>query len=142
MVATPTDSLHPETPEPRLSECFVGQNIIACRGPRGIVRKVVDYCPTCDRRTPMVRVYDGAWYGFHDYCIACLDGWWSEGERMERPYARHWKRDRAKEIRAEWDAALMPAEYKAWVDFDWHRSGCDDEPCEICARGPVVGGGE
>ena len=105
--------------------------------PRGIVRRVTFDCPTCERRTAGVRVWDGAWYGSHSYCIACLDGWWSEGYRMERPFQRFWRRDRAREIKRLWDEALLPARYRAWTRWDMHRATCDVEgSCVECETRP------
>jgi len=115
-----------------LSECVVGTNVIACYGPRGVHRRKVYNCPTCERRTPHILKWDGAWYGTTSYCIACLDGW-QDGCRMERPFRPRWKVDRAAKIKALWDTALMPAEWTRWTRLDVHRATCHDE-FDACAE--------
>lgn len=120
---------------PSLPHCVTAPGIILCTGARGITRRAVRRCPTCERRTPWVESWDGAYYGWHGYCINCLDGWWSEGCRMERPSRRHWRRERAAEIKALWDSALLPAEYERWVRLDIHRVLCHEDDCATCEVG-------
>lgn len=110
-----------------LGGCVSYGNVTLHTGPRGVHCKVVAECPTCQRRTPMVLVHDGVWYGSHRYCISCLDGWWSEGYRMERPFQRYWKRDRAAKIKALWDSALTRSEYQEWVKREISRYLDDEE---------------
>lgn len=111
-------------------------NAVACYGPRDIHRRYVCKCWTCERRTPHVLIWDGAWYGTTRYCVACLDGV-VDGYRMARPFKRYWKRDRAAHIKELWDSALLPAEYQRWTRLDIHRATCDDESgdCAECAYG-------
>jgi hypothetical protein len=68
--------------------------------------------------------------------VACLDGW-QDGYRMERPFQRGWKVKRAALIKELWDSALMPAEYRRWVNLDVHRATCHDETgdCADCNGG-------
>ena len=108
-----------------LHGCHSTQNATICTGPRGVRRRIVLNCPTCKRRTPFVETFDGAWYGGTLYCTNCLDGW-VDGERMERPFYRYWKRDRAERIRKLWDSAMMPRLYEAMVAFKLHEAICDE----------------
>ena len=93
-----------------LSGCHSEPGLTICTGTRGVHRRMVRNCPTCERRTPFVETFRGVWYGHIFYCANCLDGW-IDGERMERPFYRYWKRDRAKHIRKLWDSAMMPRLY-------------------------------
>ena len=107
--------------EPRLAECIPMGNVIACVGPRGIYRRRVYACPTCERRTPFVIRWDGAGYGTTEYCTVCLDGW-VDGDRLERPFRRGWKKERAAHIRAMWDEAMLTAVWLEWTDRDIQRA--------------------
>lgn len=120
-----------------LARCVMGTNIIACYGARGIVRRKVLHCPTCQRRTPFVVRWDGAYYGTTEYCTVCLDGW-QEDERLTRPFKRGWKVERAEHIRELWDSAMLPAEYRRWTDFDVHCATCHDDSgeCPECLADP------
>lgn len=117
---------------PALPHCEVGQNIVACYGARDIHRRQVMRCPTCERRTPFVVSWGGAWYGTTDYCTVCLD-YWQDEWRGPRPFQR---RDRAALIRRMWDTAMLPDEYKKWTRFDVHRATCDVENCTECEARP------
>lgn len=120
-----------------LSRHLTAPNVVVCRGPVGIHRRKVLWCPACKRRTPFVVVWGGVWYGTTDYCIVCLDGW-REDWRMLRPFARGWRAERAQKIRTLWDSALLPDEYRRWVALDAHRSFCRDEKgeCPECLDDP------
>lgn len=120
---------------PDLSRCVSGTNVIACYGPFGVVRRKVLHCATCQRRTPHVIRWDGAYYGTTDYCVVCLDGW-QDDERMMRPFKRGWKVERAAHIRSLWDSAMLPATYARWTVFDRHRATCFIEDCATCADDP------
>ena len=54
------------------------------------VRAVRIRCHSCERLTGFViRHYE--WYGWHLTCLRCGDQW-ADGERLERPFARGWRR--------------------------------------------------
>jgi hypothetical protein len=108
---------------------------IVCRPPQGIYRRMVHKCFTCERRTPFVTRWDGAWYGVTHYCTVCLDGW-ADGYRLERPFRRGWKKERAAYIREMWDAAMLPDRWRAWTHWDAHRAICDEDPCVECETRP------
>ena len=121
-----------------LNGCHSEQGLTICTGTRGVHRRIVHNCPTCKRRTPFVETFRGVWYGHIFYCVNCLDGW-IDGERMERPFYRYWKRDRAKRIRGLWDSAMMPRLYEAMVEFKIHEAFCDEAfakplTCATCIR--------
>ena len=122
--------------EPSLLQCTNYGNVSINHGPTGIHRRRVYKCWTCERRTPHVIKWDGAYYGTTQYCIVCLDGW-QDGERMERPFRRGWKKDRAAYIRRLWDTAMLPARYKAWTEYDLHTIFCDVQgDCAECNARP------
>lgn len=122
--------------EPRLAECVPMGLAIVCMAPQGIYRRTVHKCWTCERRTPFVTRWDGAWYGVTDWCVVCLDGW-QDGYRLTRPFERFWKRDRAAHIREMWDAAMLPDRWRAWTRWDTHRAICDwDEEQDGAATCP------
>ncbi len=87
-----------------------------CTGPRGIVRRLVRHCPNCKRRRRFVQSY-GGWYGDTLTCVACGDAW-SEGQRMERPFARGWRKQAINHARAQWAAAMSPREFRAAIRAD------------------------
>ena len=121
---------------PALGSCTPMGLAIVCHGPRNIHRRRVFKCWTCERRTPHIIKWDGAWYGTTQYCVVCLDGW-QDGYRMERPFRRGWKVERAARIKSLWDSALLPVEYHRWVYLDVHRATCHDETgnCAECNGG-------
>lgn len=121
---------------PDLARCVQSPNVSVCVGATGIHRRRVLYCPTCQRRAPSVVRWGGAWYGSRSYCIACLDGWDEDGDRMARPFKRNWRVERAAYIRGLWDTAMLPAEYERWVDFDLHRVVCRVDECPTCLDDP------
>jgi hypothetical protein len=116
------------TAAPSLGGCVPMGNALVNMAPSGIHRRIVGMCHTCERRTPQIMRCDGAWYGVTIWCVACLDGW-MDGYRLERPFRRYWKRDRASFLRDMWDTALMPDEYSRWTGFDVHRA----TECEFAA---------
>lgn len=79
---------------PSLAGCTSYGLVSVHHGAQGIHKKRVVHCPTCQRRTPSIVRWDGAYYGTTTYCIACLDGW-QDGERMVRPFKPRWKVERA-----------------------------------------------
>lgn len=70
--------------------------------PATSVRRIVDYCPTCDRRTRKVaHLYQ--YHGPLVTCCACGETW-SDGEMCPRPFARGWRQKSIARARAEWKA--------------------------------------
>lgn len=119
-----------------MSPCqVIASGAIVCGPPRGMYRRAVHHCPTCNRRTFGIERWDGAWYGWTYYCAVCLD-YFQDGWRGHRPFARYWKRDRAAQIKAMWDGAKPPAEYEAYIRADIHWATCGkaltDEKCAEC----------
>ena len=120
---------------PSLGGCVSYGNASVLMAPRGIVRRRVFKCWTCERRTPFVQRWDGAWYGVTDYCTVCLDGWQDE-YRLERPFRRGWKKERGAYIKELWDGAMLPDRYDAWTRYDVHRAVCEEDPCVECETRP------
>lgn len=123
--------------QPQLAGCDAVGIALVHHSARGIARRMVRKCWTCERNTPFVVKWDGAWYGTTDYCIACLDGW-QDGERMERPFRPGWKKERAAYIRQLWDESMSPERYNAWVEWDVHRALCERwDGCTVCELAPA-----
>lgn len=123
--------------EPQLAGCESYGLVSVHHSARGIVRRIVLKCWTCEKRTPHVLQWDGAYYGETRYCVVCLDAW-QDGWRMERPFARYWKRDRAAHIKKLWDGAMLPARYEAWTSWDVHQTTCKHWPdCGVCETRPA-----
>lgn len=122
--------------EPQLAGCESVGLALVHHSARGIVRRTVFKCPTCKRRTPFVQTWDGAYYGTTDYCTVCLDGWMDE-YRMERPFRRGWKKERAAYIRELWDGAMLPDRWRAWTRYDMHLATCwEEDTCAECETRP------
>ena len=65
-----------------------------------IVKQPVHECPTCKTcRRFLLRVQP--WYGADSTCLTCGDSW-QDGERMERPFMRGWRKESVKHARAFW----------------------------------------
>lgn len=57
-------------------------------------------CPTCRKRTTfIVSCYE--WYGANFQCLNCGDQW-SDGERLERPFAPGWRKRAIAKARWRW----------------------------------------
>ena len=124
--------------EPQFAGCESYGLVSIHHTARGIVRRDVMACPACERRTPALVQWDGAYYGETTWCLACLRCW-MDGEWMPNPFQRNWKRDRIAKLRKMWDAAMMPDEYRRWVRLDVHRVTCDVEgDCAECNADPRV----
>ena len=121
------------TADVNLGGCEFAPNVIACHGPRGVHKLITLDCPTCEKPTEMVERWDGAWYGTTLMCRECCDQW-QDGERLPRPFARNWKRDRSERIERLAASALTGDEYKRWTDLDVHRACCNDDTgdCPQC----------
>lgn len=92
-----------------------------CTPPQGIMRRLVQQCPVCDRRRRMVAIYGGAWYGDMVICLGCGDAW-SEGWRMERPFLRGWRAASKAKARAAWANALTPTQWRTAISADLERA--------------------
>lgn len=76
---------------------------VVCRSSDRLLRKRYLRCPMCQCTTEHVLRFDGV-YGLMHMCCRCGDAW-SEGELMERPFYRYWRRDSIRQHRALWDLA-------------------------------------
>jgi hypothetical protein len=88
--------------------------VVVCRYPIFYTRRVRN-CPTCDRRRRFVDTDRGLWVGPILTCVGCGDSW-SEGCRMERPFARGWRQRAIADARAKWAQARPYAELWAWIE--------------------------
>lgn len=75
-----------------------------CRPSTINVRKILD-CPTCKQRRRFAGFDSPPWYGITLTCCACGDTW-TDGERMERPFARGWRVKSAAKAKATWATAV------------------------------------
>lgn len=97
--------------------CAQGGDLVICSPPQGVVRRKVMDCPVCERRTRHVIVWQGAYYAEILTCCRCGDSW-SEGWRMERPFARGWRKAAVACAREDWASAMTPGQYRAAVRRD------------------------
>lgn len=49
-------------------------------------------CPTCQKETRFLNQFQG-YYGWRCTCLECGDTW-ADGELVERPFARGWRKQR------------------------------------------------
>jgi hypothetical protein len=90
--------------------------VILCGG-GGIYTRRVLHCITCKRRRRVVSLERSLWYAPILTCLGCGDSW-SDGELLERPFARGWRAKAMAKAKADWAAAVTPAEHKAWFDAE------------------------
>lgn len=68
------------------------------------VRRIVDECPTCQRRTRKVGEFEEM-YGWTITCCACGEVW-QDGcdglERCPRPFERGWRKRSAESAKRKW----------------------------------------
>lgn len=67
---------------------------------------VID-CPTCERPRRMSAQFQ-EWYGWTVYCAGCGDSW-QDGEMMDRPFARGWRRQSIEHARKTLASIGVPA---------------------------------
>lgn len=86
-----------------------------CR-PETCVRLLYVDCPTCKRRRRFTLWDTGySYWSSHMTCWGCGDSW-SDGERMERPFARGWRRERMARARAAWrERGVTAKQARAWM---------------------------
>ncbi len=65
---------------------------IHVHAPKGEHFAAVNDCPTCERPRRMIG-WHVEWYGTTWTCAGCGDKW-ADGERIERPFAPGWRRER------------------------------------------------
>lgn len=94
-----------------------GAAVVVCRPPQGVIRRSIQLCRTCQRRTRFVVKWGGIWYSGTSTCCACGDSW-SDGERYPRPFQRAWRKAATKTARAQWDSAMSVREYAARIDAE------------------------
>lgn len=66
--------------------------------------RLIRHCPTCQQRRRFAGFDQPPWYGLTVTCCTCGDTW-SDGERMQRPFARGWRQKSAAKARATWATA-------------------------------------
>lgn len=77
------------------------ETIFICTGgPKTWQRRILP-CPTEGTRRRFVG-FDQEWYGITWTCCGCGDSW-SDGERMERPFARGWRERAMGRAKGHWD---------------------------------------
>lgn len=96
--------------------CHIGPGAIICGPPHGVYRRMIRYCPVCERRRRFIVRWDGAWYGTTLHC-ACGDSW-QDGELLERPFQRGWRKKEQERFRAMWDNAASVEAYNRYVRAD------------------------
>lgn len=69
----------------------------------------------------MVERWGGAWYGPTITCCGCGDSW-SDGEMLERPFRRGWRKESIGRAVRDWYEAQTPAEYRRHVRFDFEQA--------------------
>jgi hypothetical protein len=75
-----------------------------CR-PAAMEVRLIRHCPTCKQRRRFAGIDTPPWYGVTITCCACGDTW-SEGERLERPFKRGWRKEAAANAKATWATAV------------------------------------
>ena len=71
-------------------------------------RIIAGVCPTCARWTRFIGLFY-EWYGWHETCLRCGDQW-SDGELLERPFARGWRQCSIDAAKEHYRAALAEGE--------------------------------
>jgi hypothetical protein len=59
-------------------------------------------CPCCGKWTRVMQFFY-EWYGASCTCLRCGDRW-SDGERLERPFARGWRAKSIADAKKHWRA--------------------------------------
>ena len=72
-----------------------------CRTTYDEVKQPVRYCETCNRRCRMLYVFRH-WYGGMFTCLTCGERYGTEEGRMERPFARGWRKQSAEKAKRFW----------------------------------------
>lgn len=100
--------------------CQTYAEAVVCSSPRGIYKRLMRECWTCEKETRFVALWHGGYYGVSIHCLECGDQW-MDGERAERPFYRYWKRDRIREHQAMWDNTLSDEAWEAYMraDIQW-----------------------
>ena len=58
------------------------------------------WCPTCDKMRYMTAIHY-EWYGWYHTCLRCGEHW-GDGEMLERPFMRGWRKENTKEAKEQW----------------------------------------
>ena len=82
-------------------------SVTICR-PTTFLARRVETCPNCECRRRFV-VSMTVWYPSIWTCCACGDAY-SEGGRMERPFARGWRQEAIAAAKAKWAVATSRQE--------------------------------
>lgn len=62
-------------------------------------------CPVCHRRSVILSWFTD-WYGWDSTCLRCGD-MWADGELLERPFARGWRKRNIEAARQRWRKARL-----------------------------------
>lgn len=65
------------------------------------IKQPVVFCETCQVRRRMLFVLE-AWRGAYWTCLSCGERWHSEDGRMERPFARGWRKREIESAKSFW----------------------------------------
>lgn len=94
-------------------------SLLICR-PTTVTFRAVRECPTCKCRRRFVGLA-AVWYGTLWTCCACGDAW-GDGERLERPFARGWRKRSIDEARRLWADAPTRSEaarqFRLMVEYE------------------------
>lgn len=97
----------------------------------------ISKCPTCKCRRRIAGVDRGLWYGIIWTCCACGDSW-GDGEMLERPFRRGWRKEAIADARETWVSASPASEHRAWIRLQM------EDYCQVsetvAARVEPVGG--
>lgn len=99
--------------------------------PASITLRRVTYCPTCEQRRRFTG-FDQLWYGPTWTCLGCGDSW-SDGVRLQRPFARGWRDKARRKARDRWEGAVrhLGPEHLAWLDASMAPYLESDDPAEV-----------
>ena len=92
--------------------------------------RAIRTCWNCEQPRRIVG-FDQLWYGVTWCCCYCGDGW-ADGETLERPFARGWRKKAIDQARARWGEAVrfLGPEHKAWMaaQLDAEREFAEQVP--------------
>ena len=103
--------------------CVSNGMLTICRPSDRFLRKEVHYCPMCMCRTEMAVRYE-AYYGVTSHWCRCGDSW-TDGELIERPFARGWRGRAVRRARELWDRATHGQPPTVWELFPESTEGAD-----------------
>jgi hypothetical protein len=78
-------------------------NVIVCGPDNRFLRRRYQRCPIDQCISEQVVRYE-LWHGPTVWCCKCGDSW-GDGELLERPFLRGWRKDAVRDARRLWDRA-------------------------------------